>query len=956
MINILRGAALLCFVSATLHAGTTGKIAGRVIDKATGEALIGVNTFVQTTARGASTDADGFYSIINVPPGKYTLVFQMVGYSKYIVKDVVVSVDRTTRIDAQLTEEKIQLGEVVVQAERPPVQMDRTYSASIVNSDAIEAMPVNAIREVLQLQPGVVNSGGALHFRGGREREVAYLIDGLPVSNVFNQAGGSNVQIENSMIEELEVISGTFNAEYGAAQSGVINIVTKGIASDFSANLALYTGEWLSNHRDVFLGIENVNPFSERDIQFGLSGPIVADRLGFSVSGRYNKRESLEWYEKRFTALDGWKIAAYRRWIQEQRSDETSQSQAIYIPDSLKTGDGSRGPLAHYDAMSLNAKLNYRAGSGVEFGYQVFGSRNTRVGSASTSRRYQPDESGEGLDWAHSHFLTAKLTPSKNIFINVGASYQYNTDESYYRKDNKLALFPGDDGVQPITASADGFSLGSTSGFYTSAQGKNFKKMILVSGDINWQVDSKNLLKAGIEYKHHTVNTYSWGFIETPEWQNNQFPRVARDSTLTFARYWEMLNAYWRAWEDSFHTTRYRRYGESEYTLWRDYTIRPRELAAYVQDKVELGEIILNAGLRFDMFIPNEVVPINNRVESFQLGSEQNLVRAKNKVQFSPRFGVSFPVSAVGVFHAAYGHFFQMPSFEKMFNEPFYVLTPLQLDGRIMGNASLEPEKTIQYEIGLQQELVPGIAVDVTAYYKDMRNLLGLEYVTTVDNIRYLRYINRDYGNSKGITVGVRKNVGLITGGINYSYSTANGSASSPEEIEVVQSSVQIGGEPVEFVDRQIIPLNWDQRHTVNANITYASESWSVGVVGFFWSGQPYSPTFVEKFDILEQEYQNAASKPFRWSIDLKAQKMFEIGGVDCAVFLKVENLLDNFNENNVYASTGTASAPARLPEVEQLERQRLLQENLFTLGEIDNRAEWYSSPRKVQLGFQVRF
>ncbi|MBI5472326.1 MAG: hypothetical protein HY961_08280, partial [Ignavibacteriae bacterium] len=135
-----------------------------------------------------------------------------------------------------------------------------------------------------------------------------------------------------------------------------------------------------------------------------------------------------------------------------------------------------------------------------------------------------------------------------------------------------------------------------------------------------------------------------------------------------------------------------------------------------------------------------------------------------------------------------------------------------------------------------------------------------------------------------------------------------------------------------------------------------ASESWSVGVVGFFWSGQPYSPTFVEKFDILEQEYQNAASKPFRWSIDLKAQKMFQLGGVDCAVFLKVENLLDNFNENNVYASTGTASAPARLPEVEQLERQRLIQENLFTLGEIDNRAEWYSSPRKVQLGFQVRF
>lgn len=950
---------ILYIITVISFAGTTGKIKGRVTDKNSEAPLPGANILVLGTNTGTSTDVDGYYNLINLKPGTYTLVFQYIGYAKYTVEEIVVSVDRTTVVNAELTEESITTGEVIVRAEKPPVQKDRTYSASVVNSATIEELPVTSVGEVIELQPGVVNSGGTLHFRGGRGREVAYIIDGIPVTNNYSQGGGNNVSIENAMIEQLEVISGTFNAEYGSAQSGIINIVTKGPSPKFSGSFSSYVGDYLSSQDDIYLGIDDFNPIAERDFQFSFSGPILQEKLGFSVSGRYNKSESLSWYDRRYTSFDGWRIAAYETWYQEFQTDQLSATQAIYIPDSLKTGDGEKGPLAQYESISLNGKLNYFPTPELKFSYQIFASSNTALGSASSSRRYQPDNMGQSNSLSHHHFLTFRHAVSDKFFYNLGFSFQFNDGESYYRKDNKIALYPGDSGIQPISSYADGFSLGTTDGFYSDAEGKNFRQQVIFNGDFNWQIDKYNFLKGGFEYKKHKVNTYSWGYIATQDWVNNQF--LLKDDFATddvsFAEYWSAIVDYWKNWESQFDTVRYRKYTEDEFTLWRDYTIEPSELAFYLQDKVELGEIIFNAGLRFDMFMPNERIPDNYRVESEYLGTSNNLIDAENKIQLSPRLGVSFPISNAGVFHAAYGHFFQMPSFEKMYNEPLYVLTALQLEGMTLGNANLEPEKTVQYELGLQQEIIPGIAVDVTAYYKDIKNLLGVEYLTTTDNVRYLRYINRDYGNSKGITVGFRKSTGFVTGSINYTYSTANGSASNPEEIEVIQASTQIGGEPVEFIDRQIIPLDWDQRHTLNTLVTFSvPNDWSLSLISFFWSGQPYSPTFVERYDILEVEYDNAAEKPFRWSIDLKAKKHFELFGYKMTAFLKIDNLLDQLNEEYVYSSTGTADHNARLPENESLEIERLAQQNHFTLYEIDNRPQWYSSPRRIQLGFEVNF
>jgi len=953
--------ALLAFTTASpLQAGTTGKISGRVIDKDTGEGLPFANVTLVGTNWGAATDQEGYYVIINVPPSTYNLSVSYVGYATLRVGSVVVSVDRTTKQNFKLTIQAFEGEEVAVVAERPAIEIDRTHTASVMSTETVDLMPVTEVSEVIELQSGVVSTGGELHFRGGRGREVAYLIDGVPVQNAYSQSGGNNIAIENSMIQELEVISGTFNAEYGSAQSGVVNIVTKRPDKTFSGSVKIYGGEWFSQQDETYIGISQINPLAEKDINVSLSGPLFSEKVGFFVNARYNNWESLDWYERRYNAIDGWKIGAYRRWFEEHNLDEAQSSLAINIPDSLKTGDSAQGPLRTGYNSSFSTKLSYFPKPTINFNYQLFADYNQSQGGG-TDKRYQPDEFSIGKSWAHHHFFTFRHFPKENFFYNLTFSYQFNDGEGYYLKDNDMALYPGDSGIQLFSSSSNGFSLGSTPGFYADKEGKNYRKQYLVSGDLNWQVDKYNFVKAGFIVKKHDINTYSWGYKATQVWENSQWPNrdVINPAAYEFGEYWNLLIDYWKNWETIFPgEERYVAYADSEYTLWRDYDLKPLEGAFYLQDKVELGEIIMNAGVRLDIFQPNEKFPVELRTEAYNLGDKSNLADAKIKYQLSPRFGLSFPISATGAFHVAYGHFFQMPSFEYMYNNPLYTMTPLQLDGRRLGNADLQAEKTVAYEIGLQQEIAPTIVADITAYYKDFRNLLGIEQVTTIDAIGYQRYINRDYGNTKGITVGITKNGGgLITGGINYTFAYANGSSSDPNTLYLIQSSARIGGESVQFAERKILPLDWDQRHTLNAFINFSqSNNWSIGLVGRLESGVPYSPSFVDRVDLSTREYRNLATKPFKWWLDLKAKKQLNLGGFKTTLFLKVDNLFDHLNQEYVYATTGTAEFNARLPENQKLLIETLKQEGHFTLHEVDVRPEWYSSPRKVQLGWEVYF
>ena len=212
----------LISVPAILFAGTTGKIAGKVLNKATGEPLPSVNIQVVGEKFGAASDPDGYFVILQLKPGTYTLKANLLGFSEQVVTEVQVRADLTTQIDFRLTEGSIAIQEVIVKAERPMINKDETSRTSIVNSQTFSDLPVVSFQDVVGLQAGfTTGADGELHARGGRGGEVAYLIDGLPVRDPLS--GSFSGQIDKYAIEELQVLTGGFNAEYGQALSGVVN-------------------------------------------------------------------------------------------------------------------------------------------------------------------------------------------------------------------------------------------------------------------------------------------------------------------------------------------------------------------------------------------------------------------------------------------------------------------------------------------------------------------------------------------------------------------------------------------------------------------------------------------------------------------------------------------------------------------------------------------------------------
>jgi len=304
-----------------LVAGTTGKIKGTIINSETNEPIIGANVFLEETIFGSVSDENGQYFILNVPPGSYTIRVSYIGYTPERVINVLVYSDRTTRKDFILKTLVLEGDEITVEAERSLIEKDRTNSASYTSSSEIEMMAVQEVEDIIQLQAGVVkDAGGKLHMRGGRHGEISYLIDGITVSDQFR--GGAAVDVQNNWIQELQVISGSFNAEYGQAQSGVINVVTKEGSDDFGGSVSISTGSHVSNNNDIFYNINN-SKIKEIDINTDFDGPIpFINRGSYLFSIRNYNSEGWLYGINRFKPEDTVPIQEFIQFAQNNMTDE----------------------------------------------------------------------------------------------------------------------------------------------------------------------------------------------------------------------------------------------------------------------------------------------------------------------------------------------------------------------------------------------------------------------------------------------------------------------------------------------------------------------------------------------------------------------------------------------------------------------------------------------------------
>src|SRR3990172_10343697 len=325
------------------------------------------------------------------------------------------------------------------------------------------------------------------------------------------------------------------------------------------------------------------------------------------------------------------------------------------------------------------------------------------------------------------------------------------------------------------------------------------------------------------------------------------------------------------------------------------------------------------------------------------------------KIRVSPRIGIAYPITDRGIIHFSYGHFLNMPGFQYLYNDSDY---KLQRGGgnRLLGNPDLEPEKTIHYEIGLQQQLGEDIGFDASLFYKAARGWVGATPLlkTVRPSVNYSRYRNEDYSNVYGLTLQLEKRFSrMFSANLYYTYQLAEGTYSDPNDAyDSVYNDSATRDEP----GRALVPMAWDQRHTLNTFVTLQTKGWTMSLTGRYQSGQPYTPA-VSKGEITGASSYvgwttNSARLPSISGVDIRILKNIPFGGLNFRLYTIIYNLFDQRGEQSVYGETGTADFSSNLlTDYGGYDPRRI-----GTFGENLRRPEWYQPPREIQLGLSIEF
>ena len=879
--------ALLLFVSFAATAGTTGKIAGRVTDT-DGNPLVGATVMVVGTSFGAMTDPNGEYFIINLQPGTYDLQARMVGMGEQTKQGASVLVDMTTRMDFVLNPEAVGSTVITVTDQRGMILRDVTSSVSVVSREEIRTMPVAGITDVVNQQAGAIDDG-QLHLRGGRGGEVAYVVDGVSQVDPIGNAADQSLPL--SAVAETSVITGGFGAEYGNAQSGIINVVTREGGDDFTGSLSMngndfaalgladdwtwgYPGGWYAG--PSFDGIDsqgNIDP-SEPVREFGsnkpagfaearltaeaaLGGPepitqILLPAMGLDIGADVRFFGTVKWLQ-----YGGGRDGNYAYYL-NSGSEQINGNLKLTIKPNPRTKINLSGYYRDSETGFYLGDANYG------WYYALFEEDYIEPTSGDTIQgqdiRYAlPDRYFENYSMGFA--LTQTLSDASFLEFKIN---------QYYASEERRILDPeggflGEDFTTEDWLNYTPSRIRDTEGFYRTGASRwawydQYSTISTARLDVTSQVNQQHQLKFGIEGKYYDTEEYR---IDTASGGNIYL------------------------------------------TDWHAY---PHAASAYLQDKMEYRGMIVNAGLRFDYFDPNyddfpsELTdPVNPGTSSSDPDHIRNPISVSAKYHLSPRVGFSHPITERDVLHFTYGHYFQVPDFVRMFDGANF-----DLSGAfpIVGNPDLEPEETRAYEVGVKHQFDDLTLLDITGYYKDITGLVDMQrnYFTEVD--AYDIYINGDYGNVRGAEFSLmRRPSNFISFSANYTYAIAKGKSSSATQNYTYNWAGWV-------IPKRESYLDWDQTHTVNANFDFriprgegpvwGGTRWLQGLgLSLQWnygSGMPYTASAQGTAD----PQINGGRMPWTMNTDAKLNKMWWIGDTSVNVYVWVLNVFNRLNVNEI--------------------------------------------------------
>ena len=954
--RILVVAVLLAGIFSSAFAGN-GKMTGRVTDSDTKEPLIGVNVVVVGTSYGASTDIDGRFVILNLPPGPYDLRASFIGYQEQTTTELRVNADLTTEANFQLRVSEVELASVVVVAERPLVNKNATNAVRITTGDDLENLPVRGIQGVVALQPGVVFQNEKIYIRGGRADEVGYYLEGANTRNVLGAPLGipgiNDAPIDFSSVipealEEFQVQAGGYNAEYGGANSGIIRQTLRSGTPQFKGSLQAETDNFTKQNQEK-LGTYS---YGYSNYVATLSGPIYGDKVKFFIAGE--NQFDRDFRQQFWTGF---------RFGNERGLGDLNGNGVIDgpLPNSSISGDS----VDHLEVRPGNIPGMFRnryTGNGtLTFDFK---SLIVRVG-ATMSRQKQ---AGSSLPIQNIFNLSRlPITESSDLLVNAKLSYTISpsvlAEANVFYGDNRGKTYDPDFGdnfllYRDSLANAQfgyqfrnyttgpqdyilyGFPFRKEGAPLTTFQ-KDLQNRIGGSADITALVGGAHELKAGFSFESYRIRKYSDNGAFLTYYRGN--PDVLRTPGA--------LRDY-QTWRNSVHTNYgYDVYGNelSEPFNTDDPTTidgpkQPQFTAAYVQDKIEFSDLIINAGLRFDLFDLNDFKFIDDPTTPDVVESSENPSVDQRTLEYkatgiqkkdpfkavSPRFGLSFPVTDRTVFHVQFGKFIQTPALNTVFiSRSSQAIT--FTGGNYRPNPAaqgLDPERTTQYEIGFTQQFSENASFDITGFYKDISGQIQIVRQTVSPNSvasAYNTLANGDFATTKGVEINIRlRRVNRFQGQINYTFSDAKGTGSTTNG---AVSSIENGTQYPSVIS----PLDFSQSHRGAVNIDFRFgendggpilERLGVNVLFTFNSGHPFTLSTggagqqgPELGALIENDARasipleaiGASTTPWNTNIDLRLDKTVTIGPFDANFYIYVQNLVNTQNVLNVYRRSGNA-------------------------------------------------